>query len=372
MANKSTPAWGLAVAALFAIAGSFALTRLAPTEADNQPAKSVAGALQWAAAASGRVEPMRGEVRLSAPVPGRVVEIAVAVNDRVRAGDLLLRLDDEEARARVAGADAEAQVRKRERDAEANPGRLALDRRQAEDVVAASERAVANARNELDRAMRARRLEGAVTTNESVQAERNAVTTALEKLEADRVVLRRAQAATGVPLPTRVEAGLTSSRAELTLYEVGLERTRVRAPSDGTVLQIVPRLGETAAASPEQTLIVLGDLSRMRVRAEVEERDVSKARAGQTVIIRSDAYPSREFSGRVASLAKTLAPARLSQRGTRRPNDLDTLEVLIDLDLADGLLPGMRVDVFFKSEPESGQAPAPTAVPATAPVPAKP
>ncbi len=363
MSSTSSTVVSLAVAAAFAVAGSVALTRLGSQErlpaAKGAPARIAA---EWSATASGRVEPMRGEVRLSAPSPGRIVEIAVGVNDRVRAGDLLLRLDDEDARARIAGAEAEVLVRKRERDAEPAVGRFAADRRQAEDVFFNAERALAAARLELERVLRARRSNTPGVTDETVQAERANVATALDRLEVERGALKRATTVAGLPLPTRVESGLTTARAELSLAEAAFERTRLRAPSDGTVLQVLPRIGETASATPEQTLIVLGDLSQLRVRAEVEERDVSKVRVGQSVVVKSDAFPGREFSGKVATLAQTLAPAKLSQRGVRRPTDADTLEVIIDLDPSEGLLSGMRVDVFFKidQEPRATEAPSPT------------
>jgi HlyD family secretion protein len=243
-------------------------------------------------------------------------------------------------------------VRKRERDAEAAVGRFAIDRRVAEDAVFNTERQLATARAELERVLRARRVSTAPVTEEAIQTERSAVATAVEKLDVDRLALKKASSAQGVPLPTRVEAGLTAARAELSLAEASFERTRIRAPSDGTVLQIFPRVGETAAASPEQALLTMGDLSQMRVRAELEERDVSRVRVGQAVVVRSDAFPGRDFLGKVVSLAKTLAPAKLSQRGVRRPNDLDTLEIIVDLEPSDGLLSGMRVDVFFKADQE--------------------
>ena len=50
----------------------------------------------WAASAPGRVEPIGGEVRIGAQVPGRIAEVLVPLNDKVAAGDLLVRLDDEE------------------------------------------------------------------------------------------------------------------------------------------------------------------------------------------------------------------------------------------------------------------------------------
>ncbi len=315
------------------------------TTAVAQPARQRV----WAAMAPGRVEPAGGELRLASQAAGRIVEIAVAVNDQVRSGDLLVRLDDEDARARLISADAEAAVRRRERDAEAAVGRQAADRRQAEDLVAASERALLIARTDLDRTLRARR--AGTTAADDVARDRAALTAAVEKVDADRANLRKAQTVQGIPLPTRLEAGLTASRADVMLAEQALERTRIRAPAPGTVLQILPRIGETVAPSPEQIVVVIGDVSKLRVRAEVEERDVARITVGQKVVLRTDAYPGRDFAGTVATRAQSLGNARLAQRGPRRPTDLDMLEVMIDVDAGTPLLPGMRVDAFFRAEP---------------------
>src|SRR5215470_6161043 len=112
----------------------------------------------WAASAAGRVEPMGGEIRIAAAMPGRIAEVLVSLNDRVGAGDPLVRLDDEELIGRVNAALAEATVRKRERDTgEMSTGKPAQDRRSAEDQVASAERQLAQVRDEFDRAYKARR-----------------------------------------------------------------------------------------------------------------------------------------------------------------------------------------------------------------------
>src|SRR5215470_9638904 len=56
----------------------------------------------WAASATGRVEPKSGEVRIMADVPGRIEDIPVDLNDKVKAGDLLVRLDSADALTKVA------------------------------------------------------------------------------------------------------------------------------------------------------------------------------------------------------------------------------------------------------------------------------
>jgi HlyD family secretion protein len=305
--------------------------------------------VQWDAAAPGRVEPNGGEIRIGAVTPGRIVEVTVQPNDRVTTGDLLIRLSDDEALARLHGARAEAAVRKRERDAaEPNPNELVRARRQAEDAIAEAEYALSQARAEFDAAYFAHRRDASSSNLSQLNDRRQTVRSAETRLDEQRAALRKAETAQGIALPTRAEAGFTVARAELSQAVTALERTRVRAPRDGTVLNVAARAGETATPSPEQVLLLLGDVSALKVRAEVEERDAAKVRVGQTVVVKSDAYPGREFAGKVASLAPSLGPGKLGQRGPRRPNDVDVLEVVVDMDGQPPLLPGMRVDVFFK------------------------
>jgi HlyD family secretion protein len=115
-------------------------------------------------------------------------------------------------------------------------------------------------------------------------------------------------------------------------------------------------VGETVAPSPESPLVVVGDVSSLRVRAELEERDIGKVHVGQGAVIRSDAFPNQDFEGTVKSMAKALGPSKLGQRGPRRPTDIDVLEVIIDLSGRPQLLPGMRVDVFLKAEASAPSA----------------
>lgn len=301
----------------------------------------------WAASAPGRVEPRSGEVKISAQATGRIVDIPARLNEAVSAEDILIRLDDADVVARLAAAEAEAGVRRRERDQE-TVGKVAGDRRTAEDAVATSERNVFKQRADLDGWVAARR-EGRVSIEDVAKA-REALAAARDKLEQDRANLRKVQATAGMPLPTRLESGLILARSELSLAEAAVERTRVRAPATGSVLQILAKVGETATPSPENILVHFGDLSALRVRAELEERDVAKVRVGQKVVVRSDAFPEREFEGKVGAIAQSLGPPRLPNKGPRRPNDVDVLEVLVDLDGLPPLLAGMRVDVFLRPD----------------------
>ena len=304
---------------------------------------------QWAASATGRVEPKNGEVRLASQTAGKIMEILADTNDKVKSGDLLVRLDDAEIYAKLAAAAAEVGVREREREEEQATG-LALDRQKATDAVADAERKIFSARENFDASLRARKTSGGDTKelDAKVDDARKIVDDAKTALTDARTRLAEIAAKSDLPLETRMESSLALARSDLSSAEIALERTRVRAPSDGTVLNMIAKPGETAVPSPDSALVVFGDLSSLRLRAEVEERDAAKVRVGQNVVVKADAFPDREFTGTVTSISQSLGAPRIATRGPRRPNDVEVVEVMVDLDGHPPLFTGMRVDAFFK------------------------
>src|SRR6516162_4791732 len=94
--------------------------------------EAAAGDKSWQAVAPGLVEPLSGEIKIAVPLVGRIGDVIVKPNDKVFAGQLLIRLDDEEARTRVASAEAQVALRLRVRNDKSARGRAA-DRRRAED-----------------------------------------------------------------------------------------------------------------------------------------------------------------------------------------------------------------------------------------------
>lgn len=309
----------------------------------------------WAASATGRVEPRGGEVRLFAPVAGQISDVIVAENDRMFAGDLMVKLDDGDHLARIAAAKAETLVRRKERNEEkTEPATgLALDRRNAEDRLETAETELFEARQSFD-ALLAKRKTGNATTEivnlrQQVAQKESAVEEAKRQLD-------RLEANEQMPLPDRLEAALTQARSDLRLAYEALERTRIRAPKDGTVLRVDAKIGELAGPSSPAPLLSFGDLSKLMVKAEVEDRDIDKVHVGQRVVVRVDAFPGQDFKGRVSSMAAALGAPLIASRGPRRPNDIDVLEVMVTLDDGQKLLTGMRVDTFFVAN-ETASAP---------------
>jgi HlyD family secretion protein len=312
--------------------------------AHSEPAAPPSQAEVWAAAAPGRVEPKGRELRIVAPAPGVIKEVLVKLNDRVQKGDLLVRLDDEELSARLAAVVAQVAVRTTDRDNIKAYGN-AYDRRKAEDALYAAERSAFDARLELDRLISD--LRGSKATAEAVQSGRTAVAAANEKVAQEQQKLKKIQAK-NLPALTREEASLAAARAEVAVLSANIERMRVRAAIDATALEVNAKAGEMAGSSAEAPLLILGDITRLQVRAEVEERDVSKIYPGQAAVVKSGAFPGRTFDVRVYTIGKTLGAPQLSARAARKQTDVDILEVILELEENVPLLPGMRVDVLFR------------------------
>ncbi len=336
-----------ASAAVLAAAAAYFAATSTRTVADNYADKAAAAAeINWVAAAPGRVEPKDGEARLGTTYLGRVEEVLVKVDDKVEDGELLIRLDDAEARAKLTSAEAQAEALREEREKQFASGRE--DVRKAEDAIYSAERAVTGARIELDYAISSKRTGSG--NEQTVADARKRLKDAKERLERERVGFVKAQSKSNLPAPSSAESAVAAARTDVRLVEATLDRTRIRAPSAGTVLQLNAKIGEIVAPSPELSLVVVGDMSALRVKAEVDEGDVAKIKIGQKAFVKSVSHPGKEFEGKVSKLAPTLAQARIGPRGPRRTNDVDVMEVTIDLDGLVPLLPGMRVDAFFRKD----------------------
>jgi HlyD family secretion protein len=301
------------------------------------------GDKDWQAVAPGRVEPRSGTIRITAPVVGVVKDVLVATNDKVFAGEPVIRLNDAEQRARLAATEAEVALRERLRDSRSASGR-AQSRRDAEDALAEADTEVYDARSAIDTAAVRRRTGGG--SDGEVDTARAALARAQERAQARAAALRRLEA--DAPLPSQSEAQLSIARADRTVARAALEKMTIRAPIDGTVLQVGVKAGETAAVSAPQPLLLIGDVSALRVRAELDERDFAGIKIGQAVVVRAAAFPGREFVGKVASVAPIAEPARISPRGAQSLTDFDVVEVLVDLTDPGPLAPGMKVDAFFR------------------------
>ncbi len=100
------------------------------------------------------------------------------------------------------------------------------------------------------------------------------------------------------------KAVIVQKQATLRQAEVDLERTRIIAPVDGTVISRTVDVGQTVAASLQapELFKIAQDLRRIRIEAQVNEADVGQVAAGNLVTFKVDAYPGRTFEGTVTKV----------------------------------------------------------------------
>jgi HlyD family secretion protein len=97
---------------------------------------------------------------------------------------------------------------------------------------------------------------------------------------------------------------LAIAERQVDYYRAQLNKTLIRSPISGTVLQLASQQGETLAAGlSAPTLIIVADLNRLQVDAFVDETDIGKIKIGQPVEVRVDAFAKRGFPGKVTKVA---------------------------------------------------------------------
>lgn len=301
-------------------------------------------------AAPGRVEPRSEEVTLASEISGRITQIHVNEGDKVTVGQIVAELDNSIARARLAEAEAYVQQKEAELRRVTN-GAHEEERREALAAVHEADAVVKNAASELAR--REQLAKSGVTSDEQVQKLQATHASAKARLDAARS--RHAFLVT----PTR-EEDVSRARADLALAKARadearaqFQRTVIRSPIDGTVLRRIRKAGEVVSEIRDTSILTVGDVSALRVRADVDEADIGRVAVGGKVQVKADAFGDQKFSGRVMRIGQTLGRKNFVSETPGEKLDTKVLEVVVELDAPGPLMPGLRVDVFFETKPES-------------------
>jgi HlyD family secretion protein len=244
-----------------------------------------------------------------APAATTVKHVLVHEGDKVKRDQLLLQLEDADARAQAARA--RAQLRAAEADLQA------VQKGGTNEEVLTNQSQLIKARGERDAAQRnleaLKRLQqrGAASGGEVQEAESR-----LRRAEADLSLLQQKQSGRfSVPEQAKVEAAAAQARAALDAAEELLRNSNIRASRDGTVYSLPVRSGQFVNAG--ELLVQVADLKSMQVRAFVDEPDVGRLAIGQKVLITWDAVPGRTWEGIL-----THVPTTVTTRGTRNVGEI--------------------------------------------------
>lgn len=278
-------------------------------------------------ATNGKIEALNN-FQAYAPMPTTVKKIFVQQGQWVKPGQMLVRLDD--ADARLLAAKAQAQLKGAQADLSAVQGGG------TQEEVASTRNALVKAKADLDAAQRnLAAMQKLLQTGAASQAE---VDTAKSRVQIDesQVALldqklkdRYSKQEVG-----HVEAQETEARTSLQAAQEVLRNANVAAPNQGQVYSLPVREG--AFVNTGDLLVQVADLHKVRVRAFVDEPEIGKLQSGQLVEITWDALPGRVWKGTIETL-----PTTVVQHGTRMVG-----EVMVAVDNEDlKLLPNTNVSV---------------------------
>lgn len=139
-------------------------------------------------------------------------------------------------------------------------------------------------------------------------------------------------------------SNLIKAQTNLSIAKVRLEDATVRAPTNGTIIEKPVSEGmvissATSSASGGTTILRMADLSKVRMRAFVNETDIGNVKAAQTATVTVDAFPTRKFYG----VVQQVEPEAVVQ------SSVTMFPVLVSLDNFDGALkPGMNGQVIME------------------------
>ncbi|MFN3604818.1 MAG: efflux RND transporter periplasmic adaptor subunit [Leptonema sp. (in: bacteria)] len=97
---------------------------------------------------------------------------------------------------------------------------------------------------------------------------------------------------------------VAQAKATLRQANTNLNYTRIRSPIDGTVISRNIEIGQTVSASFQSPNLftIAEDLSKMQINTNVDESDISKIKEGQKTLFTVDAYPDKNFEGKVVQI----------------------------------------------------------------------
>jgi len=285
------------------------------------------GTIRSVVSTNGKVEPLQN-FEAHAPVGTTVKKILVREGDQVKKGQLLAQLDDAQARSQAARA--QAQVLAAEADLNA------IQKGGNREEVLTLESQITKARTDRDTAQRnldaLRRLreQGAASPGEIKNAEDQ-----LKRANADLdLLLQKQKNRYSQPEISRVEAQKSEAQAAYSATEDLLSQLNIRAPFDGIVYSLPVQQG--AYLNPGDLVLEEADLSKVRVRAFVDEPDIGRLAPGDKIEVTWDALPERTWEGAVSVI-----PAVIKLHGSR--NVGETTCVVDNKDFK--LLPNVNVGV---------------------------
>ena len=290
------------------------------------------------------------KIELAAKVVGKVSSINVEKGDKVKAGQVLVRLEDDEYRARLLESQGQLETLKaRLAQAEhgSRPEEIAKAKADVEQAIADRE----NARVTLERARGlVQDKVMAKQTLDDAQARYEGAAAKVASLERASDLVRLGPRQEEIDA---LRAQVSQAQGTLNYAQVQLDNTVIRAPIDGTILERNVEKGEFVTTGfvgdkgAKGYVVSIADLHDLEVELDINQNDFAKLSATQPGVVTTDAYPDRKYQG----VIHEISPEANRQKAT--------VQVKVKVVNPDSYLrPEMNASVAFYSneKPSEGQA----------------
>jgi HlyD family secretion protein len=292
MPRKTVIGAAVVIAVLTAGAAAYGWWGARSAEPEYRFGKIERGAITAAVSATGTVNPVT-VVQVGSQVSGQLKEIYVDFNSAVKKDQVIAQIDPDSFKLRVnqAMADVEA-ARATVLTQRANVAALQAEASRAKVGLADSEREF-----QRNRMLHEKNFVSAAALDKAEFAHRTAQ---------EQVKVALAQLAVGESQVRNVEALVRQRESQLAQARVDLDRTTIRAPVDGIVVEKAVEPGQTVAASLQapKLFVIAQDLRRMQVDTSIDEAEVGRIREGQSATFTVDSFPGRIFRGTVGQVRK--------------------------------------------------------------------
>jgi len=265
---------------------------------------------------------------------------------RIHRGQIIATLSNDELQAQVVSAEAVV----REKEAALRHivnGARQQERLEALANVKTTEALLADERQQSERRLQLLQ-KGAVSREEAERSEQ-AYAAARARHEAALQHYAVVNADAREEDVAKASADVDLARGQLEQSRARLAKTIIRSPINGVVLRKHRRTGEAVLDGPATPVVTLGDVSSLRVRAEVDESDICLVAVGQKGYVTADAYGSRQFPGKIVRVGSAVGRKQVITDEPSDKDDRKVLDVLLELQPGSPLKPGLRVDTFIQT-----------------------
>jgi multidrug resistance efflux pump len=318
-------------------------------------------------AGSGLVEARRENIPIGVNVPGVVTAIFIKKGEKVKAGAPLFRVDDRDLQAMLKVRQAELAASKAElhklivapRPEDIPPARAMVQEalakmNDAEAVMARTQRLFEKsmvAASDFDKDRYAFEAAKATYAKAKADLEKTLAGTWKEDIEVSKAAVQLAE-------------------SQIDSIKINLDRLTVKAPMDGEILQLNVRLGQFAALTWKEPMIVLGDSNRLHVRIDIDENDLSFFKKGAEAIATLKGRPSVRFPLKFVYVEPYVVPKQSLTGYNSERVDTRVLQAIYELsdERPYDVYIGQQMDVYLKVD-ELAEAESAVAAPGTGPDP---